>query len=235
MPMIRNFNEFCTELLKVGFSGAIGGKDDGVFGLFRYGWGAQDESSLFWHTGDPETDPWEWRIRVLDERDDIAYGKVFFRKAGYITKEWYPYFLAARRERQTFNDTYADGLYSQYAKRVFETLSHHGAMPVHILKTLAGFGREDKSRFEKALTDLQMGLFITMCGQAQKQSKTGEEYGWASMMYCVTDEFWRRDVFEKAALIGADEAMETIANRIYGLNPIADKKKVSKFILGRNG
>ena len=31
---------------------------------------------------DPETDPWEWRIRVLDERDDIAYAKLFYKKSG---------------------------------------------------------------------------------------------------------------------------------------------------------
>ena len=96
--MIRSFSEFCTVLLSAGFSGAVGGKDDGVFGLFRYGLGAQDEGSIHWHTGDPETDPWEWRMRVLYERDDIAYSKVFFRKAGYITREWYPYFLVARRK-----------------------------------------------------------------------------------------------------------------------------------------
>ena len=35
--MIRNFTEFCDELLKAGFSGTVGGKDDGVFALFRYG------------------------------------------------------------------------------------------------------------------------------------------------------------------------------------------------------
>lgn len=231
--MIRNFNEFITELIKSGFSGAIGGKEDGVFGLFRYGWGAEDESSLFWHTGDKETDPWEWRVCVLDERNDIAYSKVFFGKAGYITKEWYPFFLAARRGRQTFDDAYADGLCSQHAKRVYATLSAHGTLPVHAIKSIAGFKREDKSRFEKALTELQMGLFITMCGRAQKLSKSGEEYGWASMMYCLTEQFWGQDVFDKAAKINSDEAMEAITERIYELNPNADEKKVKRFILGK--
>ena len=51
--MIKNYNDFINALFNAGFSGAIGGKDDGVFGLFRYGWGAEDESSIHWHTGDP--------------------------------------------------------------------------------------------------------------------------------------------------------------------------------------
>jgi hypothetical protein len=45
--LIRNYDEFIEALLKAGFSGAIGGKDEGVFGLFRYGWGAVVRSTGF--------------------------------------------------------------------------------------------------------------------------------------------------------------------------------------------
>ena len=38
--MIQNYNDFISALLKSGFSGIVAGKDDGVFSLFRYGWGA---------------------------------------------------------------------------------------------------------------------------------------------------------------------------------------------------
>ena len=44
--MIRNYNDFIAALMKAGFSGAIDGKDDGVFGLFRYGWGAEEETGI---------------------------------------------------------------------------------------------------------------------------------------------------------------------------------------------
>ena len=36
-------------------------------------------------------------MRVLDERNDIADTTLFFKKSGFITKEWYPYFLSAER------------------------------------------------------------------------------------------------------------------------------------------
>jgi len=39
--MVRNYNEFVDALPKTGFSGSVDGKDNGVFGLFRYGWGHQ--------------------------------------------------------------------------------------------------------------------------------------------------------------------------------------------------
>jgi hypothetical protein len=230
--MIRNYDDFMTELCAAGFSGAIGGKDDGVFGLFRYGWGAEDESSIHWHTGDPETDPWEWRMRVLNERNDIAYSKIFFRKAGYITKEWYPYFLSARRGGKSFEEMYADGICSNYAKRIYELLRENESLPLHEIKLLGGFDKKENSKFDKALTDLQMGLFITMSGMQQKVSRIGIEYGWFSTVFCTTERFWGNDVFEKASGIRTKEAEEKITERILKLNPSADEKKIVKFIRG---
>ena len=43
-------------------------------------------------------------MRVLEEREDIAYSKVFFRTSGYITREWYPYFYAVRRKGESFQE-----------------------------------------------------------------------------------------------------------------------------------
>jgi hypothetical protein len=230
--MVKNYSDFCRKLLDAGFSMA-GGNDEGVFGLIGFDWKNEPPGShIRWHTGDPDTDPWEWRIRVLSDQNDVSYAKVFFRKGGYITRAWCPRFLAARREGRDFAAYYADGLASLYAKRIVDTLAGRRGLPVHELKQRAGFGKEDKSRFEKALTDLQMGLFITMSGAAQKQNTYGEEYGWHSTCFCLTEEFWGADLFEQAAKIGKREAIDAITERVYLLNPNADAKKVQKFILG---
>lgn len=55
-------------------------------------------------------------MRVLEERDDIAYGKVFFGTSGYITREWYPLFLAVRRRGMVFDEWYDEGKASQLEK-----------------------------------------------------------------------------------------------------------------------
>jgi hypothetical protein len=230
--MICDWNGFCDELLKAGFS-IFGGNDEGIFGLIDFDWQNEPPGSpIRWHTGDPDTDPWEWRMRVLAERDDISYGKVFFRKGGFITREWCPYFLAARRDGRGFHDIYADGLMSVHAKRIMDTLAERRSLPAHELKSLAGFAKDSQSRFEKALTDLQMGMFITICGSAQKRSKHGEAYGWHSMVYCLTEDFWPQELFASAARIGKAEAIEAIAGKVYSLNKGADKQKVMKFITG---
>lgn len=103
---IQNYNDFVTALLSNGFS-VGGGNSEGIYALISWSWDENPpyDTPVRWHTGDPETDPWEWRIRVLDERNDIAYAKLFFNKSGYITKEWYPYFLAVRRGNGQDNRT----------------------------------------------------------------------------------------------------------------------------------
>lgn len=160
---IRNFSDFCTELLKVGFSMG-GGNSEGIYAVVPFSWDAtlDFDTPVKWHTGDAETDPWEWRMRVLDERDDIAYAKLFFNKSGYITKEWYPYFLKARRNGQSFSKMYEDGKMSHFAKRIYALLSEHEALPLHVIKQLGGFSKEDKSQFDRALTELQMKLYYPM-------------------------------------------------------------------------
>lgn len=108
--MIQCYDDFIDKLLETGFT--IGGENgEGVFTLSD-----SFTDRIRWHTEEMDTDPWEWRMRVLQERDDIAYGKVFFRKSGYITKEWYPYFLAVRRGSLSLEEAYASGLVSREAK-----------------------------------------------------------------------------------------------------------------------
>lgn len=227
------YDDFTSALLKAGFSMG-GGNGNGIFSLVSWEWNEQPpyETPVCWHTGNPETDPWEWRMRVLDERSDIAYAKLFFKKSGYITKDWYPYFLKLRRDGVTFEGAYKAGKASNYAKRIYEILEGSDAMPVHILKQLAGFTSEDKSKFDRALVELQSGMFITMCGRQQKLTKAGEEYGWASTVFCATERFFGDEVFEAAGKIGEREAVEKITEQIYKLNPAAESKKMLKFMKG---
>lgn len=230
---IHNYADFTAELLKSGFSMG-GGNDSGIFSLISWDWKQEPpyETPVRWHTGNAETDPWEWRMRVLDERDDIAYAKLFFKKSGYITKSWYPYFLKVRRDGMSFEEKYAEGIASNDAKRIYEVLEETDALPVHMLKELAGFSGKDKSKFDRGLTELQAGMFITMCGRQQKRSKLGEEYGWSSTVFCTTEKFFGEEVFEKATELDVNEAIDRIKAQVYKLNPRAEVKKIMKFIKG---
>ncbi len=180
-----------------------------------------------------ETDPWEWRMRVLDERRDIAYGKLFFKKSGYISEEWYPYFYAVRCNKEQLAEEYEDGNISHFAKRIYGLLEEYKELPLHLIKQYGGIGKEDKSKFDSAITELQMKMYITMCGRARKTSKKGEEYGWSSTVFCLVEDFFDNNVIRQAEKLSYEEAYAKIEEQIYKLNPEANPKKVKKFIAGR--
>lgn len=231
--MIQNYNDFVNSLLDAGFSMG-GGNSEGIFSVVSWNWDEAPpyDTPVRWHNGDPETDPWEWRIRVLDERDDIAYAKLFYKKSGYITKEWYPYFLAVRRGGGNFMDEYSDGTMSHFAKRIYDVIIENETLPLHAIKQIGGFSKEDTSKFDRALVDLQMKMYLTMCGRQQKLSKKGEEYGWSSTVFCTVERYFGKDIIEKADKINEREATEKITEQIYRLNPAAEPKKITKFIKG---
>ena len=147
-----------------------GGNAKGIFALIPYGWEEQEfiDSSVKWHTGDPETDPWEWRMRVLEERDDIAYSKLFFRTSGYIMREWYPYFYAVRRNGESFEEAYESGTVSFIAKRIYDIVSS-GEVALHDIKRIGGFRKEDNSQFDRALVELQTRIFIPFLRQSAEK------------------------------------------------------------------
>lgn len=226
--MVQNYEDFCAELLKSGFS-LGGGSDKGIYAVVPFDWTQQPEgTAVRWHTGEPDTDPWEWRMRVLEERSDIAYAKVFFRGSGYITEEWYPYFLAARRKGMTFDEAWEAGLVSDLARRIFRAVEENGRVAMHEIKQLAGLSGESSAHIEKAMTDLQMGMFLTICGRQQKLDKFGNAYGWSSTVFCTPEEFWGKnfDIPEP------EEAAEKIRSRVLQLNPAAQERKIKKFIYG---
>ncbi|HOB19627.1 MAG TPA: hypothetical protein PK830_05835 [Candidatus Atribacteria bacterium] len=229
---IQNFSDFCDALLDCGFSMG-GGSAKGIYAIIPYSWTEQDlvDSPVKWHTGDPGTDPWQWRMRVLEERDDIAYAKVFFRTSGYITREWYPYFYAVRRNGQSLEDAYESGTISHTAKRIYDIISQNGTAAYHEIKRLGGFHREENSSFERAVVDLQMGMFITICGRAQKTNKYGMGYGWDSTVFTTVEDFWASRGFTLPDH-DPDESYERIRARILELNPDADDRKIARFIRG---
>jgi len=225
--MITCFQEFCDELLKSGFSMG-GGNAKGIFAVVPFDWkNPVPGCPIAWHTGEPETDPWEWRMRVLEERDDIAYGKVFFGASGYITREWYSYFLAVRRQGLTFDEWYYEGKAGLLEKRIYEAVEQNGHMAFHDLKRECEISKESAGQFERALSNLQKNLFLTMCGRSQKLSRSGEPYGWNSTVFTTVEAFWGEDLMLD---ITEDAAYEKIRERILLLNPDAKEKDIRKFI-----
>ena len=75
----------------------------------------------FWWCGDPKVDPWEWR-ELIARSGEVAYGKFFEKKAGFISKEWLPYFVNYRRDGYDFDARFEDGLASFDDRDLYELI-----------------------------------------------------------------------------------------------------------------
>lgn len=225
LEKFTTFEEFTGTVRCAGFlPGGFPWSQSGVFSVH----GLATEG-VMWHSGVRDLDPWEWRIRVLTDCEDIAYGKVFANKSGYITREWYPAFIAARRRAESIDDAWESGKLSRAAKRIYDALRDVPALSTFDLRIEAGLGREKKSVFERALVELQMKLYITYCGEAQKMSKTGEPYGWPGAVLCTAENFFP-GVEDEAEWLDPDEAVGRIAERILEILPDAEPREVMTLI-----
>lgn len=150
----------------------------------------------FWFV-DGVDGPWEWRM-ALARRGVVAYGKLFARKAGLVSREWYPDLANYRRNGYDFDARYEDGLASHREKRVMDVLLREGPTLSKDLKRLAGFGGDGLKGFNTVITNLQMQTYITVHSFEYAHDKYGRPYGWGIARYAVTEDVLGADVTQGA-------------------------------------
>lgn len=181
-----------------------------------------------WHTG-LDSDPWQWRVKI-EEDGKAAYAKLFDKKPGFISLEWYPTFLAARRKGRSFNEIYSHGLISNYAKSIYELFQRKDNLAIYEIKALAGFSKELNSKYESAMCELQMGMFLTINGTKQKVSAKGDLYGWPATAYSTVEKWAGEKLIEKAHYMNPEDAIDEIIERISDFTESPDPKKIRKFL-----
>ena len=80
----------------------------------------------YWWSDNPEIDPWMWRA-IIARRHDIVYGKFFDKKAGFISKKWFPVFANYRRDGYDFDALYDDGRASNKHKKIMVNFMENNA------------------------------------------------------------------------------------------------------------
>lgn len=208
--------------------------DIGFLPLFKNnveGFSVEEQTAFdSWWTGVPEEDPWEWR-EVIAEQGQVAYGKLFCNRAGFVSREWYPYLAAYRRDGYDFDSRYEDGLASRRTKNIIDVLTNYEVLPSNELKATAGFGKGGEKGFEGAMTLLQMQTYITVRGFHRKTNKKKEEYGWPVASYTLSENLFGRDYVRSQYQLDTKKAKEMIVSRIRSKYPkavLADIEKVMR-------
>ena len=179
---IRSWRELINWINEVGFLP--------LFANEVPGFSAEEHvSPLFWWTGDPEQDPWEWR-EIIPATGEVAYGKFFNNKTGFISREWFPYFANARRDGYDFDAAWDDGLVQRRYKAIMDLCEDGGMHPGFELKPAAGFGKEGYKNFDGCITQLQMQTYLIIRKFEQRRNKRGLSYGMAISYYQKPEELW---------------------------------------------
>jgi len=182
-----------------------------------------------WWSGDPGRDPWEWRS-IVAERGNVAYGKLFENKAGFVSREWYPVLAAYRRDGYDFDSRWDDGLATRREKLIMDVLDGGESIPSFQLKTAAGFGGDGEKGFESILTRLMMHTYVTVRGFRRRVNKRGEEYGWPVSVYSTPEALFGREAVTASYHLERDEAFAKLMEQVMYMMPSADEKSVRRLL-----
>jgi hypothetical protein len=122
------------------------------------------------HSGYEIERTWGWKDESLDKKW-WYYGKLIRAKATLISLDFLPNFYALSENFGDFEHDYLEeyktGQLTAEAKQVYEALLRNGALDAVRLRREAHMSSDaNKSRFDKALTDLQTGLKVLPIGIA---------------------------------------------------------------------
>lgn len=182
----------------------------------------------FWWSGNADKDPWEWR-EVIARSGELAYGKFFDKKAGFISKEWLPYFVNFRRDGYDFDSLWEDEKASYKQKKIMDLFLGEGAkdeLYSNEIKANAGYGKDGLKGFEGVLTGLQMQLFLCCRDFRQRKNKKGQAYGWPIAVYATPEYIFGKNLVTAAYKEAPKESGERIADAIrkqFGANGTKEK------------
>ena len=193
----------------------------------------------FWWTGDRDQDPWEWR-EIIAESGQVAYGKFFDGKAGFISLDWLPVFANYRRDGYDFDAAFEDGLVQRRMKKLMDCFfdeNNEEAEPAEArifpgfeLKPMAGFGKTGFKNFSGCITELQMQTYLVVVDFRRRRNKRGEEYGMPVCYYERPEDKWGYDLVTGAYDETPEDSFQRIMKRAQECFPGGDEAALKKLL-----
>ena len=178
-----------------------------------------------WWSDDPKRDPWAWRMEIA-AREDIAYGKFFDRKAGFISLPWFPIFANDRRDGYDYEGMYEDGKMNSRAKKILDTLElNEDAVGLEMMSGELRKRASIEKGFDNVLIDLQMQSFLLISRFQQKRNKAGIEYGWHLPSFMTPETKWGYDAVNSVSE-STEQSWNRIREQIRQFYPAAGEKEI---------
>ena len=229
---IRTWQELINWINEVGFLPLFANEVEGFSA-------EEHVSPNYWWTGNREQDPWEWR-EIIAGSHQVAYGKFFDKKAGFISLEWLPLFVNYRRNGYDFDSRWEDGLANRREKIIMDLLTGRDedgdvTFPDEQilstdLKKKAGFGKGGEKNYPGIITGLQMQTYLVITDFRRRTNKRGEEYGMAVSIMLPPEAVWGYENVTAVYNEKPSESWQKIVDRVKELYPDADEEDIIRLI-----
>lgn len=186
--------------------------------------------------------PWDWKGSVIRNMQ-VAYGKIFNRRAGYISVELLPDFMNLRRSMSALQNDSEEG-------RLYKLIVENDSLLSKELKTLAGYTaprakrsanpfdrmpiigpekpeKPSDSRFESAMTRLQMDGYVVIADFEYLYDRKGDRYGWGVARYTTPEALYGIRVPDYSP----NRSYELLFERLRRSLPSADPKLLTRLLL----
>ena len=201
------------------------------------GFSIEERTAREYWFSDEEEGPWEWKGPIIRE-GHCAYGKIFNKKAGYVSLEWLADFMNYRRSRHYAKDEDTAALDDV----VLQTIISEGSATVKELRHLLGFvkGRgkrkatdlvdpmpnEGKISLDPILTRLMMGMHIVIADFEYNLDRHGRPYGWGVARYTTPEALYGPLVVDHTP----EASFHKLHKHFRQLLPGIDEKKLLQLI-----
>ena len=217
--MIHNATELMGYIQEVGFlpllySGIPGySADEAVDPDCRYV--ILDDGSWDWPL-------WDWKGPIVTE-GDCVYGKFFNKKAGFVSRAWWPDLYNWRRHAHPAPPA------GSVEEAILMTLREHGSMITRDLRRACGFtGAKMRSRFDGYVTRLQMACRVVTEDFVYPRDKHGKQYGWGWALLTTPEQLLGHEACQCDRT--PQESLERILNHLKQLLPRATEKQLITLI-----
>ena len=165
---------------------------------------------------------WDWKGPIVTE-GGCVYGKFFNKKAGFVSRKWWPDLYNWRRHAHPAPSA------GSIEETILLTLREHGSLITRELRGACGFtGPKMRSRFDGYVTRLQMACRIVTEDFVYPRDKHNHEYGWGWALLTTPEQLLGKEACHCDRT--PEESLERMLTHLGQLLPRASKEELMKLI-----
>ena len=217
--MIQNATELMDYIQQVGFLPLL---DSGIAGYSADEAVDPDCRYVLLDDGGWDWPLWDWKGPIVTE-SDCVYGKFFNKKAGFVSRSWWPDLYNWRRHSHPAPSP------GSIEETILMTLREHGSMITRDLRRVCGFTEPKmRSRFDGYVTRLQMACRIVTEDFVYPQDKHGKRYGWGWALLSTPEQLLGKEACHCDRT--PEESLARMLDHLRRLLPRASEQQITRLI-----